>query len=192
MSISKSKIDVYKIRNSPDGFGWADIAIDAGWLDSTSGKQNCFRITISSDYGNWVFCWGHPGACWKSFLLSVNIGYVARKFDCDNWFDIDATVNALKKDLIKKCREDGKVTSLARDAFKAIENADLEYGDNKDLFHHYLIDSDWSTFWGEYWLDSLETRTDIDPQFKTFWDGPWQEFLGFIREELSNEEKKSA
>lgn len=186
MAITKSQISVYKIRGHESGFGWADIAIDDGWLepDSRIGPQNCFRISISSDYGNWAFFWSHPGNSWREFLLRVQIDYVAGKFGTSHWFDVDATVKHLKKGIAEKCRELGSVSVGARAAFEAIESVAGDAGGNKDLFFNLLHHSEWANFWGEYWYDTLHLCTNVEPAFREFWEGPWQDFLTCLREEL--------
>lgn len=185
MKITKSKIDVYKIRQ-PDGFGWADIAIDAGWLESSRDKQNCFRISISSDYGNWAFFWSHPGKCWRKFLISIDMHYAANKFDASKWFDIEATARHLKAAIARKERARGEVTKAAREAFSEIELAEEEYHNSKDLFFRHLAESEWQEYWGEYWLDQLEMITSVDPRFNTFWREIWPAFTDELKSEIES------
>ncbi len=183
MVVTKKVIDVYKVREEQGIFGWADIAIDAGWIKSGHGEQNCFRVSISSDYGNWAFFWSHPGKCWRSFLMKISIDYAASKFGANGWFDSDGTERWLKRD-ISEARRQGSITAeQAREAWEAIEGVIMESGDHPDLICERLINSDWIKAWGGDWLDRLNMNYGICPRFRAFWDGPWKEFIQVIEKE---------
>jgi len=184
MNVTKSTIEVYKIRDEQDIIGWADISIDAGWLESGHGKQNCFRVSISSDYGNWAFFWSHPGDCWRAFASKIDIHYAAGKFGCSDWFDVDKTEKDLKYAIVQQRKEGGSTKVEARSAWIAIDDAVGEYGRSKDLICNSLIQSDWAEFWGDGWYDMLNMSATIEPGFKAFWDGPWQAFLEEIKTEI--------
>lgn len=186
MSITKSTATIYKVRNVDD-FGWADITIDSGFSDDGYGSErNHFRISISSDYGNWAYFWSHPGDNWRKFLCEVSIDYVAGKFGCDTWFDIDKTVEALKSRIVADCRENRKVTHAARDAFEAIDAAASDFYRNRTAFEQQLIESVWVDYWRGYWYDNLSVIESISPQFKAFWQGPWQHFISELKKEIED------
>jgi hypothetical protein len=151
MEVSKKKIDLYQLRDSKGEFCWADIAIDSGFDKSGDRERNWFRISISSDYGEWAYFWSHPGDNWREFLCKVSMDYVAGKFDCDRYFDLEATVRSLKQDVInwRKDKECGK--DAAREAFDAIETAKSDRVNNEIAFQDYLSEqSGWADLWGEF------------------------------------------
>lgn len=185
MNISKGKIDIYKLRDSKGNFPWADIAIDSGFTESSHGAQNWFRISISSDYGDWTYFWSHPGACWRRFLAKINMGYAAGKFGCDRWFDLDGTVKWMQRDIAERRKQGDCSNKAARKAWESVTSASNDCCDDSRVFQELLAHSDdWIDIWGGDWIDATSIRTDVDPCFRKFWDTTWQEFTRHILSEL--------
>ena len=183
MSITKKSIDVYKVRSDNNQFSWADISIDQQVIEDGERARNPFRISISSDYGNWAFYWSHPGSCWRSFLLEISIDYAAGKFGASEWFDKESTKRRLQRDIAEERRNGAGNKESARVAWDAV-NSVMDECSGQEMIFEILANSDWTEFWGDCWIDSLNMETGINPQFKMFWNGPFQSFLMKVKEEL--------
>lgn len=189
MNITKKKIDLYHLRD-PDGRKpWADIAIDSGFAKSNGHLRNWFRISISSDYGDWTYFWSHPGACWRKFLAKISMAYAAGKFGCDRWFDLEATDRWMKYDIVQRRRQGDCTKQEARDAWEALQAACDDCCDNARTYQEILAnDRRWHGIWCGDWADALTVRFDTDPSFKSFWETTWQDFIGQLQAELAEPE----
>jgi hypothetical protein len=163
-SINKTTVECYKIRHS-SGMYWADITIDAA-----PGKG---RIMIASDYGDYQYFWGACGEDFKAFLAKLDIYYTAGKFGCNQWFDVDASVAAIKK-YVRECR-------LSKEEMKVI-------GPQIQELEDYIHEQEFiSEFYARKELSRLfeypEIIKDITPQFKKFWQHVWPVLLGELEKE---------
>ena len=185
MNINKKKIDLYELRDPKGDFCWADIAIDSGFSESGDRLRNWFRISISSDYGNWTYFWSHPGSNWRKFLCKVSVDYVAGKFGCDRWFNMDKTIEWKKQEIIEYRKDRCCTKEAAREAWDVVVEASDEcYNDSRTLQEYLAHNSNWTDLWGgDYW-DALDVCTEIDPGFRQFWDTTWQGFIGQLQLEL--------
>ena len=109
-NIQKEEVTVYRLRQSKTSDGWADITIDG------SGKQ--VRVSVSSDYGNWSYYWGACGNNYKSFLIGLDMHYVAGKTINDNYFDLERTLKGIRSEILEHRREEELTKDEAR-KFKA-------------------------------------------------------------------------
>lgn len=187
--VTKKPITLYKIRHDDtSSAGWADIAIDDHYRKARHSIQNSFRISISSDYGSWSYYWSHPGECWREFLLSVDIGYAAKKFDAHSYFDMEASIKQMKNRIIDR-RRAGACKQKARDAWIALECVEDECIQDSNLFCAEIVTmDDWVDFWNGDLLDEIVTIKSIDPLFRAFWDTAWQIFLDQLRQEIKESE----
>lgn len=169
-TITKTQVECYKI-NSPRS-GWADIVVD------DNGKAG--RIQIDSDYGSWQRYWGACGCPFKEFLIDLNLDYVAGKFGAAKWFDHEATMKLLKKDLAELLDS----TTLAYDEFDLdLELEELEGCDDPSIFIHLLWNSE---ILSKVMESGFSLQYDIEPGFKQFWTKLWPVFIDELKNELNN------
>lgn len=172
MEITRSTVEVYKIRTANT---WADITIDA--------NGNTGRISISSDYGNWARYWGACGCPFKEFLCDLNISYTSGKFRCDTFFDLDATVEIWKKEVIDCRRSEGIDAEEARELFDEIIEIEEERPDLEGV--KYMM---WNTDKLLSFFESMpHIEMTIHPMFERFWDELWTPFTQELKKEIETE-----
>ena len=170
-TVAKSTVELYKIRHT-SGCYWADITIDA------NGRTG--RISIASDYGSWSNYWGACGKGFKSFLASINEGYVAEKFGAEPRIDVEASAKSWRNRILESRREEHITDEEARDAWDEIEGLAM-YGHSQVeaelLQSNHLIEflREWADYdWFEY---------EPCPRFARFWKEIWPVLLAeFARE----------
>lgn len=170
MQISKSQVEVYKIRNAEHG-AWADITIDA--------KGNTGRISISSDYGDWAYYWGSCGCPFKEFLCGLDLGYVSGKFRADNHFDLNATIQAWKEPVLEYRRKGYIDAEEARELFDEILKIDEE-APNMISIQHMVFNTE-HLF--RFFEGMPHLVTDIEPGFRIFWNNIWKPFTEELKKE---------
>lgn len=168
MEITKSTVEVYKIRNAKNS-AWADITID--------GHEKSGRLSISSDYGDWAYYWSHCGSSFKDFLCNLDIGYVSGKFGTDRYFNFDATIKSWKRQVIDERRAEYLKPSEARELFDEIKEIEEESPGKEGLMHMVWNSTHLSSFSDPH----IETR--IKPTFKIFWNEIWIPFTEELKKE---------
>ena len=173
IEIKKSQVDVYKYKCSE---GWANITIDA------SEQQG--RISIASSHGNWSNYWGYCGKTLEKFLCQIDMYYAASKFGCSNFFDGEASVRGVKRDLLQLRREDPNIVSkeIARDAWEEIYS--LEGIDTAD--HFYTTYHHTHTLSTILSPDCPTIHTKVHPQFEYFWKNIWCHFIDYLKENIND------
>jgi hypothetical protein len=169
-----SNIVTYKIRNLPYG-GWADISIDDYIVRGT--------IYIHSDYGDWNYYWGNPGINFKKFITTLNINYIATKFNEDKQFDIDKTFEILKKEIIDFFP--GESLSYRKQLLQAIKDLMEETSNEQE----YIYNFNTNRILSELPIDYPPICYKISTLFETFWKDCWSVFIQELKKELQNEEK---
>ncbi|WP_020675534.1 hypothetical protein [Geopsychrobacter electrodiphilus] len=185
MGVQKSTATVYRISGHDQGFGWANITIDQLGPLRDPRYREPFSIHIESDYGSWSNYWSHPGACWRSFLNTIDIGYAAKKFGAASYYDSGLTEKAYKRDIVELRKEVAITAAQARDMWDQIE-AEFMDSDSNDLIAHRLMGGEWGEILSEIGHESweyLQRVTTISPSFRAFWEGPYQEFLRGLKAE---------
>lgn len=169
-TITKTQVECYKITSPRSG--WADIVVD------DNGKAG--RIQIDSDYGSWQRYWGACGCPFKEFLVNLNLDYVAGKFGASKWFDHEATMQLLRKDV--EGHVEGNVIVLF-DEFDLEEELDkLEGCDDPQIFTHLMWNS---SVFNEICEGGFQLQYDIEPGFKQFWTKLWPVFIDELENELN-------
>jgi hypothetical protein len=175
MSVTKSTIEKWHIRR-PNGW-WCGNFL----FDNINGE-----LCIHSDWGNWAFRWGSMGEGMdlKKFIVSCNTGYLMSKFANPSeidWFDFDATIKELKKEVLKLRRNSDLDEEPARDCWSEI--ADF---DEVNSAAHY-----WEKFYSTSHLKGLyydhyaiPCVTDYHPRLRAFMREGWPLFISAIKEEL--------
>lgn len=172
--IIKETAIVYCIYGCEYG-DWADITLK---IDS----EKAGRISISSSLGSWSNYWSAAGPNFKSFLTELNVEYAADKFNADNWFDLDATIEHYKAMVLQARRQETISGEHARLCWQEIE--DVEGCSNEGEFV--------SEMWTKKGLMSFfdgtpDLEKKIKPQFERFWKNVWPHFIDCLKTELANE-----
>lgn len=166
-SVTKSLIECYKIKQN-NNFGWANIVVDA--MDETG------RIQIASDYGSWQYYWGSCGYSFKKFLIKLDQHYAANKFGEANWFDLEKTVERLKKRIKEYTSDKEERKSLMN------EINDLEQSSCKSEFEQKM----WMCTKIMNMEDNCpEFSYSISPAFTMFWKEIWPVFIDVLQKEIS-------
>ncbi|MBJ9658822.1 hypothetical protein I5588_30335 [Burkholderia multivorans] len=158
---------------------WATIALRE-WETTREhgGVHHCGEILINSDYGNYAYSWGNMGAPIKQFLAHIGRDYLLDKLAGLSRFefDFDASVAAVKREILQQ-RRDG---SLDRDEAREAWNDIPADNQGKDLFIHELfrIDS-----LGEEPWHFVEDRER--PCLAGFWTHVWVPFAQHLHAELA-------
>lgn len=181
MSVTKNKIDCYRVRN---GHEWATIAIQ-GWR---SGEGDHVReggeILVNSTFGQWATSWGHMGSPIRKFLLRINDDYLMQRFlgvEADV-FDGEATLLAWKRELARARR----ARELTADQFQQIwDDTSFDPAGNADVFWHRVLAAQpsdcHSSLFDEPWTLTIK-RTN--PQAVGFFREIWPEFREQLQSEL--------
>ena len=168
LNIVKSTIEVYRIRK--DNAWLSDISVD--------GQGRKVRITVASIHGNWSYYWGACGEDYKTFLVSLDIHYVARKTKNNGFFDVEKAVAELKGNIIE-CRKEEDITAKeARSYYDAAKHL-ASYSDINEYEYEHS-QSSLINFGSGYPTLSFS----IDPRFRQFWQTSWKAFIEKIKEEI--------
>lgn len=174
-TIEKSKVECYKIRHPKTGMYWADITLDV--MD----KQG--RISISSDFGNYANFWGACGSGgFKDFLTKIDQWYAGDKFRADQWFDLDATIEGYKRQVLFSRHEGHIKAERARDIFNEIKELEGCSGESE------FVGQMWNSNELMRFYDGCPemTRT-ITPRFRKFWETVWPVFIDQLKQEIEAE-----
>jgi len=170
--VTKSNVESYKLRH-PSGGCWADITIDA------TGESG--RIQIASDFGSWQNFWSHCGMPFKSFLLKVDMDYVARKFSAKSFFDADQNIKSARFQILTSRKEGVIDAEYARCCFDDLKNLEGECTDSATHFHALVNSTE--NLHHFYYDGGFSAITTYDPGFKHFWKKIWPAFLDELRKE---------
>ena len=164
MSVSKSVIECYKVRASGE---WADITVD------DVGKSG--RIQIASGYGTWGCWWSSCGVPFKQFLIELtnDINYVAVKVGAARWFDHEATMRELRKQVSDHNNEEEKV----------MMEVELEVLENCTEVKTFICLAYQSNALSKLWDCGPDIHYDILPAFKHFWTTLWPVFVEELKKE---------
>lgn len=173
-SESETMLKKYRLP-SVKGEGWAFIVIDT---------DVGFFSTVS-DWGNYAFCWTHPGCEFRAFLIQLDEGYLysklmhGRKQDV---FDEAATVKGVKEAILEARRCQAWSKERAREEWELLEFhlSDGEAGFNRWADHTQL---------DEYW--EFHKRKDAG-DCHGFCKNIFPRFQQILRDELVNEVKEVA
>jgi hypothetical protein len=164
MSVKKSTVESYYIRNPKFAFSWARVFIEP-WKGGGS-------IAIQSDYGDFSFSWGNIGQMtFKKFLFSLDYDYFmkkARKTSRGYVFCPELTVKYFKQEIARMRHERSISKYEARELW---DDVSLFY-DCRD--EHEAI----TTYWHSNTLYSIfETDPPFgeikDPSCVMFWENIW-------------------
>ena len=171
--VVKTQVELYRIKHETSS--WTNITLD--YADQHG------RITISSGYGTWSYYWGACSYSFKEFLVSLDMCYVANKFGEGDWFDLEATKNRMKKDVLESL-ENGDITEI--ESKELVEEMDQLFSDcdNEISYQSFVFNN--SAFWKFYQEPScFPLEKIISPYFRQFWNEPWTAFINELRKEIS-------
>ena len=186
--------ETYQVRNKGE---WATICLRQWTRESTDGHpRHCGEIMIHSSFGSWANSWGHCGTPFKSFLASLEFGYLFGKLMGTDLrkFDGEGSVKAIKQ-LILECRRGKRYCHVskdeAREAWDAVENSSSEAESSLDAFVRVLRDvyderigDGLREQFEEPWNHSVDKD---NPQAVGFWDHIWPEFKALLEKEALEE-----
>lgn len=160
-------IDWIKRYDVRDGHEWAVVVADhKGFLG------------VVSSYGNYAFHWTDFGKDFKSFLLSIDEGYLVKKltFGQKLHYDEAATLAATKYEIMRLRKEGLFTKPQARQEWELL-------GDFNDLYHQ----GDFEAWFQETsLLDASECyRSQRDPQTVTFAKTLWPKFKEALSADLN-------
>ncbi|OIQ22021.1 MAG: hypothetical protein BM557_01185 [Flavobacterium sp. MedPE-SWcel] len=169
-TITKSEVQCYKLRSNNSGL-WANITVD-----STGAIQ------ITSDYGDWQYIWRSPGEPFKSFLISLNIEYLALNFNCNNEFKPDLTLIDMQIEILRARKCNRITNSQARFCFDRV----------KEIKRKNITDLDFfiGNFYNHTWFDIFSFPPivkGIENRFQAFFDSIWTAFINELKIELEND-----
>lgn len=164
MTITEKTLQVYNLRFE-QGF-WANITLDAG---HESG-----RLSIASDWGTWSYYWGSCGETFSKFLSSLDIEYMARKFNEANYVDVLSTIRLYSK-LILEGRRAGDITALdARLAFaelKELRSCGAASFTDDEHYRYELLRV----------LQYPSSVRIVSPRFREFYTMAWKPFIEHLK-----------
>lgn len=170
MDISKSTIELYKLRN-PVSRNFADITIDE--------NGNAGRISIASSFGEWSNYWAACGEPFKKFLCGLDIHYTATKFRVETWIDLPKTIQKFKSEILAARKDE----AISKDEARVLisELKEVESANQRDYFvmmtqQHNLM---------KFFDFNPNPETDIHPQFRAFWGEVWNPFLVHLQSETT-------
>ena len=195
MTITKDDpCETYQVRNKGE---WATICLRQWTLESHDGHPRyCGEVLIHSSFGNWANSWGHCGESFKSFLASLDFGYLFNKLmgTSIRQFDGEGSVEAIKR-LILECRRGKRYCRVskdeAREAWDALEDNESEAEHSLNGFVRVLRDisderigDDLQAKFAEPWNHSVDKD---NPQAVGFWEYIWPEFKALLEKEALEE-----
>lgn len=169
-TITKSRVEIYKIRHATGGC-WADIVLDCG--------ENSGRIQVASDFGDWQYYWGACGEDFKTFLIGLDMDYVAGKTGNDQYFKAFETLATYRRDIdsdLEAGAIDSDLAECLRDQVDSLEKTTdenefcLELRDNCPVLLAYYD-----------YMPTIERG--VSPQFERFWTLIWSVFVECLKEE---------
>ena len=167
-TVEKDIAEVFKLRV---GYEWANITI------RHNDPKGFGEIGIISSYGSWGNSWGAAGENFKDFLCRIDIHYFAGKIGTSKWFDIDKTIG-MYKTLIRENREIGQITTEQEsDALESLEYLN-DCATAQEFCAMVFADDSLSCLYD----GSPDYCTDIEPQFRHFWDTLWVPFRKYLSE----------
>lgn len=175
-TIKKTTVECYKIRQERTIASWADITVD-------SPGEKCGRISIASDYGDWQYFWGAVGGSFKDFLCHIDKHYAAGKFGANRWFDQQATLKTMKKQIIEYRRDNDIDAEKARAMWNELN--DLKEYDDAQVFAMRAFDSEHLSYLFDCGPD---LSYDCTPGFNAFWEIVWPVFVGELKKEMGTTE----
>lgn len=158
---------------------------EASWR-TTGEKGYWCELTIQSGFGNVAYHWGNMG-CPAHEFLKTDKHYLMNKLFGDRAyvFDFDATIRALKLQLIEQRRENWEVTKqIARERWDAITS--LEHTQDTGYYMHQFLSSNALSEW--YEPCDVPQCTILNPQAEGLWEHLWPEFLQALTEEMKRRE----
>lgn len=161
-------------------------------IDEATGS-----VTVASQYGNYAYQWTSIGSgSLASFLCSLDMDYFMEKAAQQSWRELDceATIKALKNDLIERRREGdypgGCSKETSREVWDGIEQLEGEHFRTTDQFFaiYSQIDGLYN-FFPPYDVGVTERNT---AQANHFWNVIWKAFTGHLRKLEGLEEQSLA
>lgn len=191
MSVTKKTRECYEVRNRGE---WANITLHCWQRPVSGGTYHCGEIVINSSFGAWANTWTACGVPFKQFLCGVDFDYAFTKFMGAklNLFDGEATLNEIKREIIRQRRRTDLNAESAREVWELLdwgrENID---GGNATAFGHEMIQIGEALHYGhpmkDYFLDASgwPNVTRYDYQAVGFWRDIWPEFTEALKAETA-------
>jgi hypothetical protein len=147
------------------GSEWAYV-----YLDEANGV-----FTSYSSFGNYAYQWRSIGsATLKEFLSDLDFGYFMGKTRNGYMrFDLDATIDGIKRTIIEQRRECSLTREEARAAWDDLPSVDATSADN--FFNEFFSSRALMEVYGGDYCDIARERPDGDS--RGFWREIWPEFL---------------
>jgi len=176
IEITREPSVTYKVRSIPEG-GWADVNIRS-WERGGS-------LMIQSDFGEYSHVWTSIGDCtFIEFLCDLDKDYFLKKTRPKDYlvFDDEATVAAMKKDIVQQRRERYINADVAREAWNDVDNCEM-HSCNETEFFTLLRDTD--TFSNLYECDycAVPMVQKYHPHCDLFWERVWLRLIEYWKDQ---------
>lgn len=169
-TVTKKMAEKYQVRHTSGGY-WADIVLDSG--------ENSGRVQVASDFGDWQYYWGACGEDFKTFLIGLDMDYVAGKTGNDQYFDLENTLASYRRDVLEE-RESGAVDfDLAVCLLDQIGSLDA-VSDENEFCQKLRADCPDLLAYYDY-CPTIERS--VSPLFKRFWEEIWGVFIDYLKKE---------
>ncbi len=172
----------YEIKNEHGDFE-ATIAI-RGWTEVgiRGDTHEHGKIIISSAYGSYSTYFGSMGKPLKQFLLGVDLHYILNRLEPASMyeFDFDATVAAVKRELLKERRRQFMEADRARKIWDEIPTE----ADSRDGFIQRMMCCRSAFLNVEPWH---WTKERMKPSLVGLGRNVWDPFIAHLRAEVAAE-----
>lgn len=180
MNVSKRLIEQYVLRGDRGAADYADISIGPS-------AEGWYRLSISSDYGNWGNSWPiRELEDFKKFIVDLDLQYFAGKVGAEDHFDLEGTISELEAmvqhfrtewseneegvdwDIINKELHDVKMAANRADYESVVQYICIEL---KKIIP----------------LECFPFRETINPGLRAFWEKIWPHFVSELKQELKQQ-----
>jgi hypothetical protein len=183
MSVSRRDLSGYESFVARAGGDVCTILVRGQW--HTEGEVDgrgrySIHLVVWGDYGPFEHYWSHCGGedtKWWSWLEDTDQDYFFKKITDHKHreFDFDATLCALKADLLEKRRDGDIRKGQARAAWDTLEEWDTGMALDAVMDRLYS-DRDLSAVFG--WDDlGCYARERVKPAMQGFWERIWRPFI---------------
>ena len=179
ITVKKSVSEVYTIRFPENRDCWVVATLN----------MKLGHIALHTSHGDWQNSWSCPGMPFKEFLTTLDDSYLMNKLGGrQEWFDGDATLKQLKRDIINSRREESISASDAREAYDSLKDLDLS---NLYEYQHSIEQEDIvsKVYADDY--SSIPCVRDHDPSLRMFVKDLWPGLVQALKDELSQEKEAS-
>lgn len=175
---------------------WAVHTEDGRWMATIFMDNDTGTICVYSDWGQYGHWWGPRGRgtrTLREFLAQCNPEYIMDKFSYDkpHYFDEDASIRAIKKDILEARRKRDIDKEQAEDFWDIVEH-DLDGAScttSSEWFYHLSMNAEniIDTLYGGVGPE-VPSVHGYHPQLQAFMKECWPIFIEACKKELEHPE----